>query len=412
MRIGYFLSAAVLLGLVFCWRLNAQCFEEPFAPRACAVPCSEGGYCAPKPPPPRPNPRPNYRQPSNNPSSSSTPAVRTEPLSKKEQKFYDQYHSALDQASAAWSNKNYQQALDLYLAAQRMLNTNVDQGNVAILRGIVAEEAGNDGAAQAFFNQAHQVCEICWLDPAFLANYQKWVADYVQEQVASLQQRVNSIDASVSPRVAELEAKAEAMAIQPTGAGSALFGIPVNGPLPALAPSVLSTTTMSSNLQDLISIAQSSQDAAQIALSHSGQPLSQTDLDLAKALSNCGIDGVPCEKVDRVAYPRPEQNPNTADLASHIPAVGLGDEQIQKRLREYAAADAFRKEEEQKAADVTAQIKAGGDKEVLGAYLADLNGEAQRAKKQEDDSQSAIQNRMANLGLTWSEQAPKPPAKQ
>jgi hypothetical protein len=318
----------------------------------------------------------------------------------------------LNQASAAWSNKDYQQALDLYLAAQKMLNTDDSQFHVAIMRGIIEEESGNHNAALAFFNQASQVCNICWDDSTFLANYQRWASDNAQEQVEKLQQRIAAIDASASPRVAALEAKAQALAIRPTSDGSAFFGIQANRPLPALAPSVLSTINVSSNLQDLLSVAQSGQDAAQLAQSHPGQPLSQTDLDLARALSNCGFDGAPCEKVDRVAYPRPEQNPNAADLASRIPPAGLRDEQIQKRLREYAAADMYRKEEEQKAADVTAQIKAGGDKQVLGAYLADVNAEAQRAKKQEDDSQSAIKSRMANLGMTWSEQAPKPPAKQ
>ncbi len=228
-----------------------------------------------------------------------------------------------------------------------------------------------------------------------------------QARIASLStaidQKVSAADSAASDRVVQFRNQAHLLDSSATiapGGGTDLFSIRtrVAGPLPALAASPLPTAQTNSALEDLSSIAKSSKEAADLA--QQSDSLQDANLDIAKALSNCGFDSAPCAEPEHLTYPHPVQTPAASALTAQIPEAARKAPEIQQRLREDDSLEMHRAEQEQRIAEVTRSIKEGGpNTDALKAYRTDLVKQADQDKQLQAQTTQFIHMRIQTISV-------------
>jgi len=212
MRISSSLSAAVLLGLVFCWKLNAQCvFSDlpcPPTPPACpATGC--GGNTQ------------------HHPTGGGT--VIHDPY------YYriEAYNNLTTQAWNANKNGDYALALQLYLQAQQKDDTKYVRSEIQRTRGHLAFAARDWHGALAYYEASEKLCKSCWRND----NYISRLRDYVtkldaaveaqhNQQVAAQQQAAANHVAAISSGRANVDAMKQRVNARLDGLADSVSDVP------------------------------------------------------------------------------------------------------------------------------------------------------------------------------------------
>lgn len=169
MRIVCSLSAAVLLGLVFCWKLDAQCVFSnlPCPPTPPACPATGCGSNTP-----------------HRPAGGGTVIHDA---------YYERitaYNNLTTQAWNANHNGNYALALQLYLQAQQKDNTKYVRSEIERTRGHLAFAAGDWHGALAHYEASEKLCKSCWKNDDYISRLRDYVAKVDAAAAAQHDQQV------------------------------------------------------------------------------------------------------------------------------------------------------------------------------------------------------------------------------
>lgn len=273
---------------------------------------------------------------------------------------------------------NWKKALELYKQAYAADPTDLYQGNI---RGASLMLARQNGTRDLSTEQAR-----------------------LASAAALYNRGISAAEVAASARTNTLQNQAQQLGI----GSSDLFSVRanINAPLPPLATAPLPTAQANSALEELSSIAKSSQQGA--ALASQTTSLADVNLDIAKALSNCGIDGAPCVEPDHLTYPHPVQTPAASALSDQISPAARQDPQIKQKLLEYDHLEMDRAEKQLRIDEVSRSIQQGGDNlDVLQAYRQSLQAQAEQDKKLEADTAQIIHMRVDTIALPASVESPK-----
>ncbi len=313
---------------------------------------------------------------------------------------------------AAYRRGDYATALRRFQQALAILpHDRATLSAIAMTRGAMAEKLGmaawdrdDPAAALTYFQEAFAYYPFkVWRDNIALAQGRLQTLQesrrhqqQITQSISRLSDAATSVPSGTSTAPSPLDFKTADKGTQVNmEVRVGLFGTtrtPSNPNLGERSPDAAVPTH--STAGQLSSASKSSKDAA-----------AAETMERVKDLSNCQFDKDACRTPDAIEIARPaEQTPGAMELASHLPAEALKNQEIQNSLAWYDKLEKGKAEGAREIAGIQKQIDGGnGDAAVLNARKAAVENSIQQMQVDQGRAKEQIKKRLLDLHHPWIE---------
>jgi len=317
------------------------------------------------------------------------------------------YDNVWSSAQAAFSNHDYQGALQLYRQAQSLRDGPNVRASINVVLANLALETGDKRAALAYLQAAEPIAQ----NPLTIQQLQAQIAAEDQAkrdtaarasagpkadaEVAAARAKANQAAAAASARAATAAARADARAVAFSDGGHHLSGPWAPGAdlerqRAAAGPLRTQTAKLDSASAQLVSANGSGQDA-----------LAAATPEEMKANADCVLSAAPCRAAKPIAFNKPEAAPYRADvMAERLPPAARDNAAVKSALTGYRKAEETVRETRASIDGYQRTIDAGGP----GAAMATVYQEGLRAQLKtyahdEDTAKQQVSDALLNLGF-------------